>query len=185
MEIVAALIGAVAVVAGVFLAQRLTDHRREVEKRGEVGRTLKNEVSELTKFLSDPQVSAFERTHQIVRVSDLVSELQGACAHMSRNRRAAINSIFDEYRAILLNLPGWVERKGLLSDDDGRAVIMWTGYVIESIGEGPGIDPDVFMEQLSFYAENGPAGIRPGGPGFKVPPRGRWHQFKSMMVGEG
>jgi hypothetical protein len=185
VAIIAALIGAFAVVLGVFIAQRLTDQRREREMRQAIGRNLKNQSAELVRLFQDRETSRDQRGREVTRVADLAEDLEAACAHMPKSRREGISRLIGELEAVLVNLPSWVERHGPLSDRDAVMVMNRTVILVLSAGEQAGVDPDEMQTRLDFYAKHGPSALRPGGPGFMVPPRGRWQRFKEAMVGNG
>jgi len=170
MAIIAALIGACAVVGGVILAQWLViRHNQKVERRA-LAQSLKNGLPNLLKG----DVGA-----ESVGFLDTLNQIEGACSHMARSRRTKVLALLDEYAAMVVNVPGRVTRaSGILPDDEREGLTRWTMLVVLAVSERRTVDPDELSARLTFYATEGLAGRRPGAPSFEVPTSGFVSRFR-------
>jgi hypothetical protein len=168
MEIYAALIGAGAVVIGVFLAQFLTTYYREKQVRQTLSQKLSVVTSELFRGM-EPDADPIDWSGESVRIRGLLSEMGDACAHMRRKRRKAVDAVLDECRTILINAPGRARNAGgKLPLPEGLAVIEWLSTAESAVGENRAVVQEGPSPWL-FYATNGLNAKRPGAPPHLVP----------------
>ena len=181
--IVAALIGAAAVVIGVYLSQALVTRSREAATRRELSLKLTASLNEL--FSKMGKGSAPEDwTKDVLQMNRQLQQIESACAHLGRKRRKELYALIDECSLVYVNASGRAKQAGgELPEEEQKFLMYWTMVIALSISDQRGIaDPHAHGAALDFYAREGLNARRPGAPPFKVPARNSWQRLRNRWA---
>jgi len=183
--IVAALIGAAAVVIGVFLAQRLIEkHEFRVTSDATV-RTLNEQGRLLYEELRRGPPTSLQQGDAIAQWLGRLNEVEVLATRLHRDHRLAVLRQVDEARAMWVGT-SWriLAHNGSLPESELLALLARTNAVFLSMKRRAPIPPLADLDaQLKHYVQNGLDVPRPGAPTLEFPVRGVWRLLAKLGIG--